>query len=150
MAASQIDLHVVERLIGQRFDTISTSDCDKLGPGEQPPTEPTKPFAQFLGCDFDTVLRSTADGENQTVRITAEFLCAAPVTTTRADAYQVMTAASAILAAIGEFSSTGANCEVTLDEAVVRRRAFEELPQFRCVVITATGRAQRTSGTSRE
>ena len=150
MAAAQIDLHVVERLIGQRFDTVSTSDCDKLGPGEKPPTEPTKPFAQFLGCDFETVLRSTADAENQTVRITAEFLCAAPVTTTRADAFQVMTAASAVLAAIAEFSSTGANCEVTLDEAQVRRIAVDELPQYRCVLINARGRAQRTTGTSRE
>lgn len=150
MAAALVDLHVVERLIGERFDTVSTSDTAKLGPGENTPSDPTTPFTQYLGCDFDTVLRSTADGEAQSTNVTAEFLCAAPVSVTRSDASQVMSAASAVLAAVAEFSASSSNHELTIREATVRRIALENFPRLRCVLITVRGTAQRTSGTSLE
>ena len=149
-AAALVDLHVVERLIGEQFDTVNASEVIKLLPGQPFPTGPARSFAQYLGCDFDTLDRSTANDENQTLNVTAEFLIACPVTDTRADAYQVMTAAGAVMAAIAEFSKSDANHIVTLKEATARRAVVEQLNSFRVVVVTARGTAQRTSGTSRE
>lgn len=150
MAAVQVDLHVIERLVGSRFDTVNAATSAKLLPGEQPPSDPTTPFTQYLGCDFDTVLRNTGSDESQLVNVTAEFLCAAPVTITRGDAYQVMTAASAVVAVIAEFSSSGSDHVVHFREATVRRVVIDELPMYRCVMITAKGTAERTTGTSLE
>lgn len=149
-AAALVDLRLVERLIGEKFSGISDSDTTKLLPGQPIPTNAAAPFTQFCGCDFDTINRSTANDEGQKLIVTAEFLCACPVDVGRADAYQVMTAASAILAAIAEFSSTSGEHIVTLNSANVRRVQIEQLPMFRCVMITARGHAQRSAGTSRE
>lgn len=150
MPSVRVDLHVVERLVGEAFDAASASDIVKLGPGEPVPEDPTLPFAQFMGCDMQQSGRRPTDEETDEWDFNGDFLVAAPLETTKADAYQVMTAASVVVAVIGEISKQNANHTIEIRGVRVQRAEIDDLPQYRCLIVVFEGKVQRTTGTTLE
>lgn len=152
MATAQIDQRIIERLVFAQLKTAeSASLMPILLPGEQEPDAPETCYAQLLGVEFDYPDQGAgADGPDYCI-VTALVVVASPPMVTDADAAQVQTATSAILAAMRRTSSSSGTHTVHIDTARTRlARGDDDLNSLRIKTIELRGTATRSSGTSLE
>jgi hypothetical protein len=151
MSAALIDLRVVERLLGTRLsDQLAGSVHLRL------PTDPaledlSQSYIQFGGCDWVGLPRQGTSDESDHASLTAEFLCVAVSSDGRGDAYQAATLAAQVCKAMREVTLTGSDHRVEITGWNARRVVDENAPpETRMMIVTLTGRCERSSGTSTE